>query len=247
MTVSIIIPAYNEAAHIVDVIESVKTAALALDRECEIIVVNDSSTDATAALAEAAGARIVHVEHQQISKTRNSGARAATGDYFVFLDGDTVIAEQTLVRAVAALDEGAAGGGGHVLFDDDLPLTWRILLPPMRATMWLIRASPGCFMFCRRDAFDAVGGFDETIYASEEIWFSWGLGRQGRFVILDYPVITSGRKARMCSVWEVLGTLFRLTFNPWALKKRAGLELWYDGRREDETFVERIDSMHNDQ
>jgi len=232
MSVSVIIPAYNEALMIGDVVRSVQDAARAIDRSVEIIVVNDASTDDTAALAEAAGARVIHAEHRQISKTRNDGARAAHGDYLIFLDGDTLLPEQTLVAAVHALDDGAAGGGGFVLFDEGIPWHWRALLPVMRVVMRVLRASPGCFIFCTRNAFDAVGGFSEAVYAGEEVWFSRALGSVGRFVILREPVVTSGRKARLYSPREVFGTLLRMTFNPWSTKRRNRLELWYDGRRE---------------
>lgn len=232
MTVSVIIPAYNEALLIGAVVRSARLAGESLDRDVEVIVVNDNSTDDTAALAEAAGARVVHVNNRQISKTRNDGARAATGEYLVFLDGDTLLPEQTLVAAVDALDDGAAGGGGLVLFDDDTPRIYKILLPVMRVVIRAFRASPGCFVFCTRQAFEAVGGFDETVYAGEEIWFSWALGKRGRFVILNYPVLTSGRKGRLYTPTELWGTMGRMLVNPWASKRRDGLDVWYDGRRE---------------
>ena len=64
------------------------------------------------------------------------------------------------------------------------------------------RLAAGSFVFVLREAFLAVGGFSERVYASEEIWLSRAVGRWGRkrglpFVILrDHPVLTSGRKAR---------------------------------------------------
>jgi len=92
----------------------------------------------------------------------------------------------------------------------------------------------GCFLFCTRAAFDAAGGFDETLFASEEIWMSRALKRQGRFVVLRESVMSSGRKLRMYSGREVLG-LFGgiLLAGPKALRRRDGLEVWYGGRRED--------------
>jgi len=230
--VSIIIPAYNEAHMIEDVVRRAQDAAKVLACDVEVIVVNDASTDDTAALAKSAGARVINVENRQISKTRNDGARAAHGAYLVFLDGDTLLPEQTFVAAMRALDHGAAGGGALVMFDDDVPWYWQALLPVLRATMRLLRASPGCFIFCTRRAFDAVGGFDETVFAGEEVWFSWGLNRHGRFVVLREPVLTSGRKSRLYSPREIFGTLLRMVTNPWASKRRDGLDVWYDGRRE---------------
>jgi hypothetical protein len=92
----------------------------------------------------------------------------------------------------------------------------------------------GCFLFCTRGAFDAAGGFDETLFASEEITMSRALKRQGRFVVLRESVTTSGRKLRMYSGKDVLrlfGSL--LLAGPKALRSRDALEVWYGGRRED--------------
>jgi hypothetical protein len=96
----------------------------------------------------------------------------------------------------------------------------------------------GCFLFCTRPAFDAVGGFDETLFASEEVAMSRALKRQGRFVVLRESVISSGRKLRMYSGRDVL-RLFAsiLLAGPKALRSRDRLEVWYGGRREDPEFA----------
>src|SRR4029453_3582500 len=92
----------------------------------------------------------------------------------------------------------------------------------------------GCFLFCTREAFDAVGGFDETLFASEEIAMSRALKRQGRFVVLREGVGSSGRKLRMYSGREVLRLFGNILLaGPNALKSRDALEVWYGGRRED--------------
>ena len=92
----------------------------------------------------------------------------------------------------------------------------------------------GCFLFCTREAFDAAGGFDEALFASEEIGMSLALKRQGRFVVLRESVTTSGRKLRMYSGKQVLLLMSRILLaGPKALKNRERLELWYSGRRDD--------------
>lgn len=232
MSVSIIIPAFNEAELIAEVVARAREAAKVINRDCEIVVVNDASSDDTAALAEQAGARVVHVNNRQISKTRNDGAKAANGEYFIFLDGDTFLPEQTLVAAIHAMEDGAAGGGGFVLFDEDIPWYWNILLPMVRGVIRTMKASPGCFIFCTRKAFEKAGGFDERVFAGEEIWFSHALGRHGRFEILNNSVVTSGRKARMYSPVKLFGTLFLMTLRPGTTRGRDKLDIWYDGTRE---------------
>jgi hypothetical protein len=96
----------------------------------------------------------------------------------------------------------------------------------------VFRLAAGCFVFCTRQAFEATGGFDESLYASEEITFSNALKRHGKFVILRHAVTTSGRKVRDYSGWEMLRILLRLALRgPKAVRSRHGLEIWYEERR----------------
>ena len=83
---SFIIPAHNEERWIRRSIAAIRTAMEGLDESHEIIVVDDSSTDATTRLAELDGARVVRVEHRQIAATRNAGAREARGEFLFFVD-----------------------------------------------------------------------------------------------------------------------------------------------------------------
>src|SRR5438477_80126 len=83
------------------------------------------------------------------------------------------------------------------------------------------------------DAFEAVGGFDEKLFVSEEIALSRALKKQGRFVVLKAPVLTSGRKLRTYSGREVAGLMFRIAIGGGrALRDRRQLGLWYGPRRE---------------
>ena len=92
----------------------------------------------------------------------------------------------------------------------------------------------GCYLFCTRAAFTAVGGFDEKYYGAEEIVMSRALKRQGRFVILKQTVTTSARKLRTYSVRETLTFMARMSLRGTrALKQRKGMEFWYAERRAD--------------
>jgi GT2 family glycosyltransferase len=88
-------------------------------------------------------------------------------------------------------------------------------------------------MFCRRDAFEAVGGFDEKLFAAEEVALGAALKRVGRFLILREFVTTSGRKLRAYSGWEIIGILGRLAWRGRvAMRSRKGLDIWYQRRGE---------------
>jgi glycosyltransferase involved in cell wall biosynthesis len=236
--ISFIVPAYNEEALIARTLEALNRAGTNLAETYEIVVADDASSDRTAAIAEAYGARLVSVSHRQIAATRNAGAREANGDKLIFVDADTVVSNEVVRAAVDAMDQGAAGGGSAVGFDGRLPRYAELVFPVMVRLFRVTGLACGCFLFCTRRAFDAVGGFDETLFASEEIAMSLALKRQGRFVVLRESVISSGRKLRMYSGRDVLRLFGRILLaGPKALKSRDGLEVWYGGRREDPELV----------
>jgi glycosyltransferase involved in cell wall biosynthesis len=232
--ISFIVPAYNEEQVLGSTLAALHTACRAVGAPYELIVVDDGSTDETAAIAEGHGAVLVSVAHRQIAATRNSGARKATGELFIFVDADTIVNEAILRAALEACRDGAVGGGAGIEFDGFVPLYARLLVPIVVRAFRLTRVAMGCFLFCTRSAFVAVGGFDEDFYGAEEVVMSSALKRHGRFVVLKETVITSGRKLRTHTVREMLVVLMRVVFRGSSVvKQRQGMELWYAERRTD--------------
>jgi glycosyltransferase involved in cell wall biosynthesis len=232
--ISFIIPAFNEEQTIGAALEAIAGATATLRETIELIVVDDASTDATAACARARGARVIPVTCRHIAATRNAGARAARGTWLVFVDADTLVNAQVIRGAIAALRGGAAGGGCDIRFEGRLPLYARVLVAAALPVYRGLKLAAGCFIFCTHEAFDQVGGFDETLFAAEEVVLSRALRRHGRFVLLREQVLTSGRKLRTHSGREVLGSLLRLAWGGRrSMARRKGLEIWYGARRED--------------
>lgn len=230
---SFIVPAHNEQALLPETLRGIFESARRVGRPFEVIVVDDASTDQTAQVALDAGARVVSVELRQIAGVRNAGARAAGGSVFFFVDADTAISHETLRAALAALDQGAIGGGARVRLDERCPLWGRIGTWLFTVIYFGLGYAAGCFVFARREAFEAVGGFDEAYYASEEVHLSKALRRQGRFVIVSEPVLTSGRKFRTFSPWGMLKPFLSFCIHGFAaVRKREGLEFWYKAPRE---------------
>ena len=108
--ISFVIPAWNEESVLGPTLEAVNVAARHLVEPSEVIVADDSSTDRTAEIARQHGARVVTVQHRQISATRNAGARAAQGDLLIFIDADTLVTPEAVRAAVEAVRSGAIGG-----------------------------------------------------------------------------------------------------------------------------------------
>ena len=230
--VSFIIPAWNEEALLPRALDAVRTSADSIGWRHEIIVVDDHSTDRTAGIARDFGARVVSVNCRQIAAVRNAGAKEATADIFFFTDADTVVNAAVLRSALAALERGCVGGGCGFRFDGEVPLYARFI---ERVTMWGARQlalASGCFVFCRRSDFEAVGGFDPELFAAEEWAISNALKRRGRFVVLPERVITSGRKVRAYRPREILGLFLGIGLRGRrGLRTREGLSIWYGARR----------------
>jgi glycosyltransferase involved in cell wall biosynthesis len=232
--ISFIIPAYNEEALLGLTLSALNGAAWRLGQPFEIIVVDDASTDRTAAIAKEHGVRVIAVQNRQIAATRNAGARAAQGDLLVFVDADTVVGDTVIRAAIKAVRRGAVGGGCAVRFDGRVPLYGHILIRFLVPLYNALGLATGCFLFCTAEAFHKVGGFDEGLFGGEETVMSRRLGRRGRFVILRETVITSGRKVRAYSACEILGLFVRLLLaGPKSVRRREGLEVWYGERRPD--------------
>ena len=231
--ISFIVPAYNEELELSPTLAAIQAATSGLSQPFEIIVVDDASTDATPKIAEQAGARVVSIHRRQIAAARNAGASAARGEYLFFVDADTRINPTHVTEAIAVLEAGYTGGSARVLMDGFVPLWGRVFLRAFSVLYFGLNLGAGAFLFTTRRNFEAIGGFDEQHFAGEEVYFSLALRKLGRFKVLREPVLTSGRKLRMYSAKEILGTLsIMILGGPRMARSRAKLNLWYDGKRE---------------
>jgi len=180
----------------------------------------------------------VSVNRRQIAATRNAGGRAANGARLFFVDADTTVNAPAVASALRCMDKGAAGGGAPTLFDGVLPFYIRLLALFGLVGAKLAGFTGGAFMFCTREAFAATGGFDERLYWAEEGAFALALKRQGRFVVLWKPVLTSGRRFRTIfrnfSLLQLPVFVLRMVFSPSKmLTQRSSVEkIWYDSNRE---------------
>lgn len=102
MNVSLIIPVLNEAACI-----GALLAEIPPDAAHEILVVDNGSTDATAAIAQGAGVRVVSEPRRGYGYACAAGAAAASGELLVFMDGDGSFAPEQIVLLVRAITGGA--------------------------------------------------------------------------------------------------------------------------------------------
>ena len=242
MRVSVVLPAFNEEKLLPAALASVKAAASAFTArgwEWECVVCDNNSTDGTAAVARAGGATVVFEPVNQIGRARDAGARAATGEWLVFIDADSTPSAELFASIATRIAEGRVlGGGSTVELEPGTPRYARFVCGLWNLWSRLAGWAAGSCVWVEASAFRAVGGFGTEYYAGEEVFLSRRLKalarRSGRrFVILaDHPLRTSSRKLKLYTLRETARFLFRMLFTAGrAAKRPETCELWYDGRR----------------
>jgi len=232
---SFLLPAYNEEAFVARAVASIQAAASDCDiRDYEVVVCDNASTDATADLARAAGARVVRESHRQIARARNTAATASTGHRLIWLDADAMLTPQVLAATCEAFDSGVCCGGGAQVELEGARLD-RAARCAVGGWNWIARTfrlAAGSYFFALRDGWAETGGFNEDVYAGEEIGFSralkkWGQRRGLSFRVIPHAVPSSARKVHQFTLWETLRQVAVCAW-PGNLGRRDRLGFWYE-------------------
>ena len=207
--------------------------------EAEVVVCDNNSTDRTAEIARAAGARVVFEPFNQIARARNAGARAAHGDWLIFIDADSWPSAELFADVVAAINSGQClAGGSTVVLEPGPHWRGRFVVRLWNGLSRVRRLMAGSFIFCEAAEFRRLGGFSEQRFAAEEIELSVRLKKRAqetgrRIVILTrHPLVTSARKMYLYSSWEYTRFLLKTVLSGGrTLHSRDACQPWYDGRR----------------
>jgi glycosyltransferase involved in cell wall biosynthesis len=195
--VSVVIPAFDAQATIEAAVESVLAQT---HREVEVVVVDDGSTDATAARVARfePGVQCVRTPNRGVSSARNRGIEATSGPYVAFLDADDVWEPAKLERQVAELEAdpeaGACFTGAWMVDADGRELEYMparhyddycaaLLLHSMVVTQG------SSSLLVRRDVVDRCGGFDSRFSQSADWDFALRLSLATRLVGVDEPLV----------------------------------------------------------
>lgn len=203
--VSVVIPTHNGARYVPAAVESVLAQTC---QDFELIVVDDGSTDATRAVLAPYSDRLAYIyqENQERSAARNTGIRAATGEYVAFLDADDAWLSDKLERQVSVLAEHpeAVLVYGQAIYMDidgnDVSFRGQHMcghVTPALQVEDLSRAlisgnvvyGGGSMPLVRRSALDSAGWFDESLCYPED-WDLWArLSHLGPFAYIPQPLV----------------------------------------------------------
>jgi len=242
MKLTVIIPAYNEEKYLPRLLDSIAVARANYSGgadQIEVIVADNDSTDRTAEVAAARGARVIHVAKRRIAAARNGGARAARGEILCFIDADSAIHPQTFDAVDNAMKTGryvwGVTGAKMERMSFALFITYWMFMP-----MVLLTGLDTGLSFCRREDFEAVGGYDESRLYAEDVKFPMALRRLGRtrgqrtIRTPQVKALACTRKFDQFGDWHyfwMLGHVFKslITWN-WHDEKLAD-RYWYDSGR----------------
>jgi glycosyltransferase involved in cell wall biosynthesis len=176
--ISLVIPAYNEARLLPRLLDSVDAARARCNGSVQVIVADNASTDATAALASARGCEVARVETRRIACVRNGGARLAKGETLCFIDADSKIHPETFNAIEQALASADVVGGATGVY----PERWSLGIAVTWMAMLLVVYTTGMdtgVVFCRRADFELLGGYDEEREFAEDVVLILALKRLG--------------------------------------------------------------------
>lgn len=190
LTISVIVPAYNEESIIGRTLERIHTAV----EPHELLVVNAGSTDRTEEIA-ADLARVLTVRMTR-GAGLNHAASLATGDVLLFLHADTLLPASAASHIESALRDPKVAGGAFRLQLDDPGFLARVVSRSANLRSSLLNTFFGDqALFVRREIFIATGGYRDWSLM-EDLEILSRLRRHGRLVLLDAEVLTSARRHR---------------------------------------------------
>ena len=211
MNISIIIPTLNEADTIGKLLTYLQDHCQAQHIQ-EILVVDGGSQDGTQAIAQSAGAILVNSDKGRAVQM-NTGAHVARGDILYFLHADSYPPSAFDEYISGAFYEGYQAGCFRHSFDNKHPV--------LLFTSWLVNHIPRLqfgdqSLFVTHSAFEAMGGFDETLIIMEDSDFTIRLRRRFLFKRMEPVVTTSARKfhengeLRLLLIFMLIYILFEL-------------------------------------
>ena len=234
--ISIIVPAHNEEQYIPKCLESIWTAASRVDVPVEVVVVLNRCTDRTEDVARRYGVVTLQQDEKNLSRIRNAGAEASTGDVLVTVDADSWMSANMLQEVKRHLLAGNYVGGGVLMKPERISIGICVSLMMVVPYLLLGGVSAGMFWLYKRE-FIALGGFDEGLMSAEDYRFARKLKRYGKQNGLKYGTIMTAHIVTSCRKFDQFGDWY-LARNPRLVKeifkgtnRKAADGFYYDVER----------------
>lgn len=239
---SVIIPAYNESRYIADCLQSIKDQTI--KSPYEIIVVDNGSTDATTAIAESFGARVVSEKQKGVCLAREAGLKAAKGEIIVTTDADTQFQPNWLKNIEAGFNKrsrkGVVAVAGPVRYNAG-PLWGRAWARILFAFVGLWTRVFGCPMYVsacnlayKKEAFDGYN--TQLTQGGDELDVLRRIKKRGRVVYLgrNYTTTSSRRFVRgfIYNFFVSLLVYYVLDYAIGRFTKKSPFGSWHDYRSE---------------
>ncbi len=181
--ISLIIPTLNEASYLPALLNALSGQTRLPD---EIIVADAGSVDGTAELAQQRGARVVHGGMPGVG--RNAGARAATGDAFLFFDADVLPPHDFIERALDEFTREGYAVATCPIATLGGDLADRVIIQATNLYLQVVQPisprAPGFCILARREVHQAIDGFDESLKMSEDHDYVRRASQYGKFGVL---------------------------------------------------------------
>jgi len=209
-SLSVIVPVWMEAAGVTDTLRALQPIR---NRGHEVVVVDDGSTDRTGELARQLCDRVI-VSEKGRALQMNAGAAAAKGDLLLFLHADTRLPANSLEHLASFVHSNRPWGRFDVRLSGERPL-FRVIASFMNQRSRLTGICTGDqAMFVRRDAFEALGGF-QPMPLMEDVEFSRRLCLVSRPFCIKEPVVTDSRRWQKHGAWRTIFLMWRLRWRYW--------------------------------
>ncbi|MDX1993009.1 MAG: glycosyltransferase family A protein [bacterium] len=232
--VSVIIPVYNDTARLKVLLELLQKQTYP-SHLFEVIVVDNASREPVApALENAPNARIVVETNPGPDKARKAGLAHAKGDYLAFTDSDCVPYPDWLENGIRAMLRnpgcGLVGGRVDVFPKDPKQMTWveyyeSVFAFPTKDNVNRHHFMPTCNMFTRKDVFEAVGPFNDTLRSSGDQEWGERVYKHGYKLVYDDSVAIRHPARR--TLKEVQKKIRRMTFSHTALLIKDASSKWF--------------------
>jgi glycosyltransferase involved in cell wall biosynthesis len=215
VTLSIVIPTYNEGKYLGKLLKSIKKQDF---HDYEILVSDSKSRDNTVSLAKKFGAKVISGPRKGPGYARNIGGKKAKGRVLLFLDADVILPHKNIFsKVIYAVSREHFVGGTSTFKAAEGTKTARFffrLASKILSSLYALKkpiGAPGFFIFVRKDIFNRVHGFDTELPYCEDHDFSMKMRKFGKLKLLKEKILVSSRRFKTGGIKNIIKEFYFTT------------------------------------